>query len=87
MSITEIRSPLPGTFFRKPAPDQPAYKSPGDKVEVDDVIGLIEVMKSFHELKSNAMGVLKRFLVENECPISPGQVVAEIEISGDLVGD
>ena len=43
------RCPAPSTA--SPAPDQPAYKNDGDTVAVGDVIGLIEVMKSFHEVK------------------------------------
>ena len=79
MQISEIRSSLPGTFYGKPGPDEPPYKALGDKVDVGDVIGLVEVMKSFHEIRSEFNGILKRFLVENETPISPGQVIAEIE--------
>ena len=78
MPNSEIRSPLPGTFYRKPAPDQPPFVEPGDQVTVNDVIGLVEVMKSFHEIKSDTKGVLVKFLVENEQPITPGQVVAEV---------
>lgn len=78
MSNFEIRSALPGTFYRKPAPDQPPYKEPGDSVSANDVVGLVEVMKSFHEIKSAVSGVIEKFLVENEQPITPGQVVAEV---------
>ncbi|MGE3831394.1 MAG: biotin/lipoyl-containing protein, partial [Parvibaculaceae bacterium] len=46
----QILSPLPGTFYRKPSPDKPAYKNDGDSVSEGDVIGLIEVMKSFNEV-------------------------------------
>ena len=48
----QLLSPLPGTFYRRPAPDKPAYKNDGDTVAVGDVIGLIEVMKSFTEVKA-----------------------------------
>jgi hypothetical protein len=50
--MAQILSPLPGTFYRRPAPDKPPYKDEGDTVAVGDVIGLIEVMKSFHEVKA-----------------------------------
>ena len=43
----KILSPLPGTFYRRAAPDKPPFKADGDVVAVGDVIGLIEVMKSF----------------------------------------
>lgn len=75
---SQIVSPLPGTFYRSPAPDKPPYKSEGDAVAVGDVIGLIEVMKSFNEVHADAAGTLARFLVENEEPVMAGQPLAEI---------
>ena len=75
----QIRSPLPGTFYRKPAPDQPAFVEDGGAVAVGDVIGLVEVMKTFHEVKSDQAGANARFLVENEAPITAGAVLAELD--------
>ena len=74
----QILSPLPGTFYRKPAPDKPDYKTEGDTVAVGDVIGLIEVMKSFNEVKSEVAGKITKFVAENEEPVMAGQVLAEI---------
>jgi biotin carboxyl carrier protein len=79
MAKKEIVSHLPGTFYRKPAPDQPPYKSEGDSVAVGDVVGLIEVMKSFHEVQSEVAGKVVRFLVDNEAPVQAGQLLAELE--------
>ncbi len=79
MAKKEILSPLPGTFYRRPAPDQPPYKSEGDAVAVGDVVGLVEVMKSFNEVKSEVAGKLVRFLVENEEAVMAGQPLAELE--------
>ena len=78
MAIKQVLSPLPGTFYRKPSPDEPAYKSEGDDVAVGDVIGLVEVMKSFHEVKSDASGKVSSFLVDNEEAVTAGQPVLEI---------
>lgn len=74
----QILSPLPGTFYRKPAPDKPNYKSEGDTIAVGDVIGLIEVMKTFNEVKADIAGKIKSFVVENEEPVMAGQLLAEI---------
>ena len=79
MASKQVLSPLPGTFYRKPAPDQPPYKEAGDAVAVGDVIGLVEVMKSFHEIKSDAGGKVVKFLIENEAPVMAGQPLLEIE--------
>lgn len=75
----EIRSPLPGTFYRRPAPDQPPYVEDGGSVEVGTVIGLVEVMKTFHEVRAEAPGANIRFHVENEDPVMAGAVLAEME--------
>ncbi|GGB25516.1 acetyl-CoA carboxylase biotin carboxyl carrier protein subunit [Tistrella bauzanensis] len=77
--MAEIRSPLPGTFYRRPAPDQPPFKSDGDTVTPGEVIGLIEVMKSFIEVKSEIGGTITRFLAENETPVMAGAVLADVE--------
>ena len=74
----ELLSPLPGTFYRKPAPDKPNYKNEGDEVAVGDVIGLIEVMKSFTEVKAEVAGKIVKFLADNEEPVMAGQPLAEI---------
>lgn len=74
----EILSPLPGTFYRRPAPDKPNYKSDGDAVAVGDVIGLIEVMKTFNEVKAEVAGKIKRFVAENEEPVMAGQILVEM---------
>ena len=76
---TQILSPLPGTFFRKPAPDKPEYKAQGDRVAVGDVIGLIEVMKSFIEVQADAAGRIVAFLVDNDEPVMAGQPLVEVE--------
>ena len=76
---TQILSPLPGTFFRKPAPDKPVFKSEGDAVAVGEVIGLIEVMKSFIEVQADAAGKIVGFLVDNEEPVMAGQPLLEVE--------
>jgi acetyl-CoA carboxylase biotin carboxyl carrier protein len=75
---TQILSPLPGTFYRRPAPDKPPFKADGDAVAVGDVIGLIEVMKSFIEVHADAGGTLLRFLADNEEPVMAGQPLIEV---------
>jgi biotin carboxyl carrier protein len=80
MATKEILSPLPGTFYRKPAPDKPTYKEPGDTVASGDAIGLVEVMKTFYEVKSDIDGTVARFLVGNEEAVQAGQPLVEIEV-------
>lgn len=80
MAIKQILSPLPGTFYRKPAPDQPPFKAEGDPVAEGDVIGLVEVMKSFNEVKADAGGTVIKFLIENEDAVMAGQPLLELEV-------
>jgi acetyl-CoA carboxylase biotin carboxyl carrier protein len=75
----EILSPLPGTFYRKPAPDKPAFKSEGDIVAVGEIVGLVEVMKSFIEVHADVGGKILRFLIDNEDPVMAGQPLLEVE--------
>lgn len=75
----DIKSPIPGTFWRKPSPDDPVFKEVGDSVAKGDVIGLVEVMKNFHEVKADADGTIASFEVEDESPVKPGQVIAKLD--------
>ena len=73
MSEKTIKSPLPGTFYRRPDPNSDPFVAEGDSVNAGDVVGLVEIMKSFHEVKTSESGVVGEFLVENEDPVEAGQ--------------
>jgi biotin carboxyl carrier protein len=79
MAIIEIKSPIPGTFYRKPSPETPVFKEEGAEVVETDVIGLVEVMKTFHEISAGVSGKSIRFLIEESEPVMAGQVIAEVE--------
>lgn len=79
MASHQIKSPIPGTFYRKPAPDQPPFKEAGDTVSKGDTIGLVEVMKTFHEIKADADGTIAAFLIEDADPVMAGQPVANLD--------
>jgi acetyl-CoA carboxylase biotin carboxyl carrier protein len=73
VSELTIKSSLPGTFYRRPDPQSPPYVDEGDTVAPGDVVGLVEIMKSFHEVQSDADGTVGRFLVDNEDLVEAGQ--------------
>lgn len=75
---SQILSPLPGTFYRRPTPDADVFKSEGDTVAAGDVVGLIEVMKSFHEVTAEEAGTITKFLLENEDPVTAGQPILDL---------
>lgn len=79
MSKLEIRSPVPGTFYRSSSPDAPPFKTDGEGVSENDVVGVIEVMKTFHEITAGVTGKSIVFLADNEEPVMAGQVIAEVE--------
>lgn len=79
MATTTIESPLPGTFYRRPAPDQPPFKGQGDAVAVGDTLGLIEVMKTFTPVIAEVAGTVVRFMAEDEDPVMAGQPLLDLE--------
>ena len=74
-----IISPLPGIFYRKPAPDKDPYVNEGDTVEVGQTIGLVEIMKQFTEVRSEVAGTLVEFKVEDSGMVNPGDVLAVVD--------
>ena len=79
MADKTVKAQMPGTFYRRPDPDSDPYVNEGDSVSAGDVVGLIEVMKSFHEVKVGEDGTVGRFLVEDEDAVDAGQDVLELE--------
>ncbi|WP_110926639.1 acetyl-CoA carboxylase [Bacillus massiliglaciei] len=76
-----ILSGIPGVFYRKPAPDKEVYVKEGDYVKAGDIIGLVEVMKNFFEVKAEEEGILESFRVEHEDFVDAGQEVAVLSIA------
>ena len=79
MADKTVKAQMPGTFYRRPDPDSDPYINEGDSVSAGDTVGLIEVMKSFHEVKAEEDGTVSRILVENEEAVDAGQDVVELE--------
>jgi len=77
--MADIQSPVPGTFYQRPSPEDAAFKSEGDAVAVGDTIGLVEVMKSFIEVQAEAAGTFAGYSVENEAAVSAGDVLATLK--------
>lgn len=75
---TRIVAPMLGVFYRRPAPEQPLYAEVGQAVTAGQTIGLIEVMKTYHEVTAVRDGVLAEFLVEDGQFVEYGQVIARL---------
>jgi acetyl-CoA carboxylase biotin carboxyl carrier protein len=80
MPVHSVLSPLPGTFYRRSAPAQPALKEEGDQVQPGDVIGIVEVMKQFSEVTADVAGTIVRFHVNDEGAVDAGTLLAEIDV-------
>lgn len=79
MAEKTVKAPMPGTFYRRPDPESDAYVEEGSSISAGDTIGLVEVMKSFHEIKAEEDGTVSKVLVEDEEAVSAGQDLVELE--------
>ena len=68
-SGNHIKSPIVGTFYRKPAPDKPPFVEAGDHVEKGQVVCIVEAMKMMNEIKSDFSGTIKSINVEDGTPV------------------
>lgn len=64
-----IKSPIIGTFYRKPAPDKPVFVEVGHSIEPGDVLCVIEAMKLFNEIESEVSGKIVKVLVDDSSPV------------------
>lgn len=64
-----IKSPIIGTFYRKPSPDKPAFAEVGSTIKQGDVLCVIEAMKLFNEIESEVSGKIVKVLVDDSSPV------------------
>ena len=76
---SNIKSPIVGTFYRKPAPDKPPYVEKGDKVEVGQVVCIVEAMKMMNEIKSEFSGIVEEIYIEDATPVEFDQPLFKIK--------
>lgn len=68
-----IKSPMIGTFYRKPTPDKPNFVNIGDEVTAKTVVCIIEAMKLFNEIESEVSGKIVKMLVDDGSPVEYDQ--------------
>ena len=71
--ILQIVSPMVGTFYRAPSPDSPPFIEPGQEVNEDTVVCIIEAMKVMNEIKAETRGVIVEVLAQNGKPVEFGK--------------
>jgi acetyl-CoA carboxylase biotin carboxyl carrier protein len=79
MKRIEVRAPMSGVFYRRPAPDQPAYVELGQTVQKKQVLALLETMKVFQKVKCPANGKIVEIAAENETPLKDNDLMFIIE--------
>ena len=71
----EITSPMVGTFYRAPAPDEPAFVETSDRITTGQTVCIIEAMKLMNEIEAEVSGVVMEIMVENGTPVEYGQTL------------
>ncbi len=78
-TISVIKSPMVGTFYRAASPDSQPFVDVGSKVSEDSTVCIIEAMKVMNEIASEIKGVITEILVENGEPVEYGQPLYKIK--------
>lgn len=68
-----VKSPIIGTFYRKPSPDKPVFVEVGSTIAKGDVLCVIEAMKLFNEIESEVSGKIVKVLVDDSSPVEYDQ--------------
>ena len=74
-----IKSPMVGTVYLSPSPEEPAFIQVGKKIDKGDTILIIEAMKTMNHIPSTLEGTVKEILVNNESPVEFGTPLVIIE--------
>jgi acetyl-CoA carboxylase biotin carboxyl carrier protein len=72
-NLVVVKSPMIGTFYRRPGPDKPIFVEVGDEVGVGKVLCIIEAMKLFNEIESEVAGRIVKILVDDASPVEYDQ--------------
>ena len=75
----EIKSPMVGTFYASPSPENPPFLSVGQEVTPDTVVCIIEAMKVMNEIKAEVSGTVVEIAAENGKPVQFGQTLFRLK--------
>ncbi len=78
-ALTEVKSPMVGTFYKAPAPDAKPYVEIGQMIKPGQVVCIVEAMKLMNEIEAEVAGRVVEVLVENTKPVQFGQALFLIE--------
>ncbi|MDO5656449.1 MAG: acetyl-CoA carboxylase biotin carboxyl carrier protein [Flavobacteriaceae bacterium] len=77
--LVKIKSPMIGTFYRKPSPDKPVFVNVGDTIKKGDTVCIIEAMKLFNEIEAEVSGKIVKVLVDDSSPVEYDQPLFLVE--------
>jgi acetyl-CoA carboxylase biotin carboxyl carrier protein len=78
-NLIEIKSPMIGTFYRRPSPDKQNFVEVGDTVSLESIVCIVEAMKLFNEIESEVAGKIVKVFVEEGSPVEFGQPLFLVE--------
>ena len=78
LNSTYVTSPMVGTFYTSPSPEDPPFVKVGDKIDKNTVVCIIEAMKVMNEIKANVTGTVAEVLVETGQPVEFGSKLFRI---------
>ena len=78
-NLITIKSPMIGTFYRKPSPDKNVFIEVGDTIKEGDVLCVVEAMKLFNEIESEVSGKIVKILVDDSSPVEFDQPLFLVE--------
>lgn len=76
-----IKSPMIGTFYRRPSPDKDTFVNVGDEIKPGSVVCIIEAMKLFNEIESEISGKVVKILVDDQTPVEYDQPLILVDPS------
>jgi acetyl-CoA carboxylase biotin carboxyl carrier protein len=79
--LVDVISPMVGTFYRSPAPDEAPFVNVGDRIRTGQTVCIIEAMKLMNELESEVSGEIVEILVQNGDPVEYGQPLMRVNPS------
>lgn len=77
-NLLEVKSPIVGTYYSSPTPEDPAFVAVGSKVTQDTVVCIVEAMKVFNQITADLSGTIEEILVGNGDPVESGQVLFRV---------
>ena len=80
-NLFTIKSPMIGTFYRKPSPDKDVFVEIGDSIKEGDVLCVVEAMKLFNEIESDVSGRIVKILIDDSSPVEFDQPLFLVELA------